>query len=478
MLAVLLAVLRAPNQLAAALELDQRFHLKERVTTSLSLDAHTASLPAGQALLADTTERVADLDVGTRFPLRIRWSAALVPLAGLALAAVVFFPMPARTQATTTPVDEAKQPIRNPEEVEKTIADANEKAREKRTKEKGEGDKPAPFDDEVQKILNKERQTKDDLRDRMKDLTELRAKIQKDQDDLKDRAQAMKDQLQQMNRDADNNIKDGPAKDMQKALQQGDMKQAREELEKLRRKLVGEDKDHPMTEKDKDQLKQQLQQMKDQLQRAADPAEAKKELERLLNEKKITSEQLQKAMEQVKQNLDRMAPGDKEQLKEIADALQAADKAIKEGGDEKAADELKRAGEAMRKSDELDNAQKANQNQQDRLDDLQNAMKRGMGPGVGEERRPEGKDQPTASIDSQLKGPHDPKGAMQHIGYGPGSNFKKKSSSEMAGDIKQASQEAPDALDRQRVPRAASEMAKGYWEKIRKLGGDDEKKDK
>src|SRR5205807_3062899 len=50
MLAMLLAVLRAPNKLVAALTLDERFGLKERVTTSLTLDVHTAALPAGQAL--------------------------------------------------------------------------------------------------------------------------------------------------------------------------------------------------------------------------------------------------------------------------------------------------------------------------------------------------------------------------------------------------------------------------------------------
>jgi len=276
MLAVLLAVLRAPNQLAAALEFDERFQLKERVTTSLSLDAHTASLPAGQALLADTTERVADLNVGTRFPLRMRWNAALVPLAGLALAAVGFFYQPTRTQATTTATEETKPTIQNADEVEKKIAEANKKAREKRMKDKGDSEKMAAMDEDVKKILNKDRRTPEELRDRIKEIDELKAKIQKDQDELKDRMQAMKDQLEQMNKNAGGNAKEGPAKEMQKALEKGDMKKAREELEKLRQKLSGEDKEHPLTDKDKEQLKKQLQDMKEQLSRPPTPRRPKR----------------------------------------------------------------------------------------------------------------------------------------------------------------------------------------------------------
>jgi len=63
-------------------------------------------------------------------------------------------------------------------------------------------------------------------------------------------------------------------------------------------------------------------------------------------------------------------------------------------------------------------------------------------------------------------------------GYAPGTSFKKKSSAEIAGDIKQASQDAPDTIEHQRIPRAASDMARGYFENIRKLSGDDDKKDK
>ena len=38
----------------------------------------------------------------------------------------------------------------------------------------------------------------------------------------------------------------------------------------------------------------------------------------------------------------------------------------------------------------------------------------------------------------------------------------------MAGEIKQASQEAPEAIEQQRIPKDARDIAKGYF---RNLGG-------
>ena len=477
MLAVLVAVLRAPNRLEAALTLDERFGLKERVTTSLTLDQHTASLPAGQALLADAAERVAELNVGERFPLQMRWNAVLVPLAGLALAAVAFFYEPARSQATTPPADEGKQPIANKEEVDKKVEEVKKKQRDKKQGEKVNNEKADLIDDELQKILNKPRDTKDDVRDRIKELTGLEEKARKDQDDLKDRAQAIKDQLQQLNKNAGADAKDGPAKDLQKALEKGDLKKAQEELEKLRKRM--EDKEHPLSDKEREQLKQQMQDMKEKMKRAADPEEAKKQLEQLKRDGKIDQEKFDKAMDQIKQNAAKMSQDDKQKLNDVADALKECEQALKDGDSSKAADALERAGEAMRKSDDLMQMQEDLQEQLDDLADAQRALRDGMsGFGQGAGRRPEGDPHQTGSFTSKLKGQFDPKGAKELTGYVSGPSFKKKSSAEIANEIKQASQEAPEAMERQRIPRAASDMARGYFENFRKLSGDDEKKDK
>src|SRR5262249_18628601 len=83
--AAAIALWQRPSAVDTALSLDAKFGLKERVTTSLLLEKSQKATPAGQALLADANQRVAELDVNSRFPVRLTWQAALVPAAALGL---------------------------------------------------------------------------------------------------------------------------------------------------------------------------------------------------------------------------------------------------------------------------------------------------------------------------------------------------------------------------------------------------------
>jgi hypothetical protein len=87
------------------------------------------------------------------------------------------------------------------------------------------------------------------------------------------------------------------------------------------------------------------------------------------------------------------------------------------------------------------------------------------GPGAG--RRPLGKKKPFKSFDAKAKVDFDTKGKKIFDGYAQGQNFKKRSGAEIAGEIKQASQEAPEAIEQQRIPKAAQDMAKEYFQKMR-----------
>ena len=61
------------------------------------------------------------------------------------------------------------------------------------------------------------------------------------------------------------------------------------------------------------------------------------------------------------------------------------------------------------------------------------------------------------------------KGELRIEGFEKGFNLKRpKKSSEIAGEIKQASQEAPEAIDRLRIPRAVGDISKGYFENLRR----------
>jgi hypothetical protein len=90
-------------------------------------------------------------------------------------------------------------------------------------------------------------------------------------------------------------------------------------------------------------------------------------------------------------------------------------------------------------------------------------------------RRPESKSTVTNAVDKRERLKMD-KGKLSVIDTVPGEGFKgPKAPAELTEEIRRASQEAPEAIDRQRLPRSASDMARGYFDKLR---GDREKKDK
>ena len=83
-------------------------------------------------------------------------------------------------------------------------------------------------------------------------------------------------------------------------------------------------------------------------------------------------------------------------------------------------------------------------------------------------RRPDGKQGGIRSYDAKQQAPFNPKGQKLFDGYAPGQAFKKKAGVDMAGEVQQAAQEAPEAVEVQRIPKAARDMARGYF---RNLGG-------
>ena len=90
---------------------------------------------------------------------------------------------------------------------------------------------------------------------------------------------------------------------------------------------------------------------------------------------------------------------------------------------------------------------------------------------AGGARRPDGQQGKVNTFDAKQASQFNPKGQKIFDGYAPGQAFKKKPGAEMTGDIQQAAQEAPDAIEVQRIPKAARDMAKGYF---KNLGGQQE----
>jgi hypothetical protein len=503
LVAVGLSIWSRPTALTAALSIDQKFGLKERVTTSLLLEKPQMASPAGQALLVDVNERIAQIDVGSRFPIRFSWTAALVPVAALLLAVVAVFYEPTKGVANTKPAEAIVQPPVNKEQMEDKLKKFAKKEKQPKPEDPGPASKLKEEEDDIDTLLAKSRDDQNQLRERIKEAGEIEDKIKKDIEKKDEKNDAVKQQLERMDRLSKKPKKDqpdektGPGDELQKAVNQGDLDKAKEEMDRLGKKL----KDKELNKDEQDQLQKQLKDVEDKLERLSrQQEEEEKEEERLkeLSRKgEIDQEQLDRELEQLKKNSDKLDKEDKEDLDKAAEELKKAEDALKEGKEEEAAEHMEKAGEKMEKVDGSEERKQMVQNVQ-RIRQIKKTMSQGMakqgqsqngqpngqnngqkngagGVGRGAGDRPEAKDDNTGSEDVKVESEFDKKGQKNVVGYAPNTHkrFTKKPSSEMVGEIKQATQEAPEAIERLRIPKAASDMTKGYFEK---LGGQTEPK--
>jgi hypothetical protein len=507
--AVVLSALQAPSSLAAALSLDHHFALKERVTTSLTLAPDEAASPAGQALLADVEQRLAGVRVGERFPVALPWKpAALLPLTALAVVLVVLFWNPAVGAGGTT---EGEDDLVNPAakgDVDQQMKALAVKPRPKKAEEKTTSADLKRIEDEIEKFTRRPRETRDDVRDRIKDATALEDEIRREQKEQAARMEALKEQMKQAERltrkDRDKN-KEGPAKNAANALARGEMERAAAEFEEISRKLEKEEekerlrrkqrdpttseeekkkaqeelekleRESKLTRKDKEDLQKQLEDMKDQLERLSrKKEEIAQDLKDMAERGEIDKEQLERELEQLEKNAEKLNP---EEIKELTEALKECKECNGQGKNGEAAKKMmqaaKQAGKMGKAGDNQAMARKLVQIQQ-----VRRALSRSLagkgGPGGG--RRPEAKDKGDTSTEDKFAPGQWDKGKMEVVGDGPMGGFKgPRKPADMTEEIRQAAQEAPAAIDRQRLPASARKMARGYFEKVR--GPDKEKKD-
>lgn len=469
-----LGLVRSPSRLMAALSLDSAFGLKERVTTSLTLAPEQRATPAGQALLADVNQRITDLDVGSRFPVRLNWSAALVPVCGALLAVVALFYQPILGQARTTPRNQGSEPPANAADIDRKMQQLKKTVAEKKPSDQPKSEELERLIGELDKIANKPRDTRDQVRERVKEMTALEEEMKAREKEMAEKARSLKDQLRRLDQTNEKDG-DGPAKDLQNALAKGDLNKAKEEIERLREKL----QKHQLTEQEKEQLKRQLEDMKNKLQRSAEAKNKEQELKAA----NLDPEKLKKELQKEKQRLS--------DLNKLAEQMGKVEKSIKEGDMEAASQSL---SEMAKKLDGMELENQELEDLRDRLARLQDAKDAGLDSmqedgepvdsdldqdtengGIGAGRRPLGKPKGFRSFEAKAKVEFDAKGKKIFEGYAPGQNFKKKSEAEFFGEIKQASQEAPEAIEQQRVPKAAREMMKGYFQR---LGAQAEKEQK
>jgi len=367
-LAAVYALVRSPSKPYAALALDEKFNLKERVTTLLLLTPEQLDSPAGQALFADVSQRIDKLDVASRFPIQIPWSAALVPVSAVLLALAALVP-PFTSQAVASREEERPVPPANAREIEKKLAELQKKKPfDPKLAEKPKSEELQRIETELEKIANKPRENREQLRERIKDLTALEDQMKSREKDLAEKSKSLKQQMQNLDKMLEKDSKDGPGKDLQKALSEGKLDKAAEEAERLIKKL----KEDQMSPKEQQQLQKQLKELQEKLDQLAKQQKKEDELKQLHKDGKLDAETLKRELDQLKKDSEKL-----KDLKEIADQLGQCQECLKKGDTKGAAEGLKKASGQL-KGMKLDESEmKDLQDQLQRLQEAKESMCKG-----------------------------------------------------------------------------------------------------
>ncbi|HEX3151431.1 MAG TPA: hypothetical protein VHR66_25360 [Gemmataceae bacterium] len=487
-LAVMLARRAAPTHLTAALAIDQRFDLKERVTTAMGLSPQDQSSPAGQALLADANTKLERVGVPGKFPVRIGWRALFLPAQAIAIMLLALYPPPLLTMLAG---GSAKQ---DDEQAKADEKDAQTKVIPPRPFIKPPIERPNKSEElrqletELEKLYaehNKEAPEKekpDQVRERQEKVASAEERLKKREQEMNEKFQKLQDQMSKLTElEQGEARRDGPAKGVEEALAKGDLKKAQEEVDKLQKKA----KEKKLDKQEQDQLKKQLDDMDKQVDKLnREQKEKEKKLKDLIDQAKRENRDAD-ALERELQNLQKDQQMTKE-MQELAKALKQAKQSLEKNDLDGLSDQLGQIGKQLGDiQDELQDLEDIEEHLQNLKQMKKEGCKECEGEGKkkgepGSERdnakgyaegasgkRPENKDAKTKQGEEErVRGFFDAKGRKQYGGATNGPAFKKSSSVEMAGDIKQAVQEAPEAVEVQRLPKAAKEMVKEYFEKL------------
>jgi len=245
--------LRGRSALEAAVEIDRRFDLKERVASSLSLTPAAAKTSAGQALLTDTVRAVGRIAIHEKFKIRVQQRAWLPLVPALLAFLLVVFVDNRTAQSTVDP--------KPPELTQEQHDNATKKLRErlaKRRKEaaqKGLKDAEKLFRD-LEKQTEKMASAKNADRKRsLLKLNDLAKQLEQRRQQLGGKQQ-MRKQFAKLN-----NMSQGPADKMVEAMKKGHWKAAQQELQKLKQQLEG----GKLDQQSKQELQQQLKQIEKKL---------------------------------------------------------------------------------------------------------------------------------------------------------------------------------------------------------------------
>ena len=323
------------SRLNVATEIDSRFGLKERVSSALAIDSQTAEGPVEKALINDALRRVETIEVAEKFELRPRWSG-LLPLIPMAIIALLLFLPDAQAKADSAESAEAldRENVKlRVEKFKKKIDQAREQIETKGL---------ADASEDVKTIAEKfDKLNSDDLKNpkqALVKLNDIKKEIDERQKSTGD-SKSFRDNL--------NKLKDtgkGVAKKIGDALAEGKFEDADKAIKELAKKL----KDGKLTDAEAKKVAKELEDLADKMKQAAEQRQKKiDDLQKQIDQA-VKDGDLDKAA-QLQQQKETEEQNNKQQqnLDNIADQLQQAAEAMKNGDPQQMKEAMQQAAKAM-----------------------------------------------------------------------------------------------------------------------------------
>jgi chemotaxis protein histidine kinase CheA len=475
------AFVKAPSVEAVAAELDRRFGLRERLSSSIAMTEVDRDSDFGLALLADADKKAAKVDVAEKFrlkPTKIGWlPMSMVPV--LVVVLMLAEPMSETSASTTPKVDktEVKQVLTAASKLKKRIQQQRRKAEAEGLKEAEDMFKK--MESQLDKITKASDMNR---KDAMIEMNDLKKQLEERRSQLGSTEQ-MKRALSQMK-----GLEAGPGDKVAKAIEQGNLAKAKDMVKDLADKM----RQGELSEAEKEQLKNQVQQMQKALEDAVKEHKKKeKELKDQIEQARREGRSGDAAKMQQKLNQMQQKNSQMQNMQQMAESMKNAAEACENGDAGQAADALQQMsdqlGQMQQEMSELEDLDSA----LDSLSESKSQMRcqqcegggckecqgqgqgqgqgfgqgQGLGRGTGQGDRPESETD-TNTYETQVRGKVK-KGKAVITGFADGPNRKGITREDVKQAIQGSLSEKSDPSENQTLPRAEREHAQQYFDQLR-----------
>lgn len=455
--AVLVALVRAvrsyPSRIAAALEVDVRFALRERVTAAVEVGAGDSDL--SRAVIADAEAHAAGLRAADKFPLRLPRSAryAVVLAGAFVVLAFVWHPVTDTTLFTDSakkPADLAKTAIPPPPTPPTPFQQPKHNVP---ASDRPSAEKVAALRTELDRL---ERDAKAQRTDPqwVADVTAAEDAARAAEREALGRLSRIESQLKQLDAPTAKSeaFQQPGVRAAAKALASGDLARAEQALKELAKQAAEKPGDP--------ELRKELEKLGAEARRAGENAAAREKLEQLVAQAKKEG----RDASGLEQELERAKNEQSQPLKDLAERLDGAAKQLEKGDGTEAAKQLEGAAERVGDIGKEARAAGEAQAQAERAGQLRtDAQPKG---GAGEGAKTKGVD--TSPRDARERVPFvDPKGQATPAGRGDfGTAFTTTDPTKLAPAIRDAARSAPATVAGQPLSPADRAAVREFFERL------------